>query len=49
MGKRKKNQFLVGFAAETNDILANASKKLNKKNLDMIVANNSEGNESGWK
>lgn len=42
MGKKKKNQFLVGFAAETNDILANASKKLNKKNLDMIVANNAK-------
>lgn len=42
MGKKKKNQFLVGFAAETNDILANASNKLNKKNLDMIIANNAK-------
>ena len=40
MGKKKKNQFLVGFAAETNDIKENALKKLEKKNLDIIVANN---------
>lgn len=39
-GKKKKNQFLVGFAAETNDIKENALKKLEKKNLDIIVANN---------
>ena len=36
---RKKGQFLVGFAAETEDLLANARKKLAAKNLDMIVAN----------
>ena len=40
MGKKKKNQFLVGFAPETNDIKENALKKLEKKNLDIIVANN---------
>ena len=40
VGKRKKtNQILVGFAAETNDVLKNAGAKLKKKNLDMIVAN----------
>ncbi len=32
-------QTLVGFAAETNDVLQNAEGKLAKKNLDMIVAN----------
>lgn len=32
-------QVLVGFAAETNDVLINAQGKLQKKNLDMIVAN----------
>ena len=42
MGKKKKNQFLVGFAAETNDIKENALKKLEKKNLDIIVANNAD-------
>ena len=40
MGKKKDNQLLVGFAAETNDIKENALKKLEKKNLDIIVANN---------
>lgn len=39
MGQVKEKQFLVGFAAETNDIKENALKKLRKKNLDMIVAN----------
>ncbi len=32
-------RFLVGFAAETDDVLVNAVKKLKSKNLDMIVAN----------
>ena len=40
MGKKKENQLLVGFAAETNNIIENALKKLEKKNLDTIVANN---------
>jgi len=39
LGRRKKNQILVGFAAETNDIEKYARKKLEKKNADMIVAN----------
>ncbi|OQY10837.1 MAG: bifunctional 4'-phosphopantothenoylcysteine decarboxylase/phosphopantothenoylcysteine synthetase [Fusobacteriia bacterium 4572_132] len=42
LGKIKKNQKLVGFAAESNDVLENALKKLVKKNLDLIVANNTE-------
>lgn len=40
MSRKKEKQFLVGFAAETNDIKENALKKLEKKNLDIIVANN---------
>jgi phosphopantothenoylcysteine decarboxylase/phosphopantothenate--cysteine ligase len=32
-------QTLVGFAAETDDVLANAQSKLKRKNLDLIVAN----------
>ena len=40
MGKKKENQLLVGFAAETNNIIENALKKLEKKNLDLIIANN---------
>lgn len=40
VGRMKKTgQTLVGFAAETNDVLENAQGKLKKKNLDMIVAN----------
>ena len=40
IGKKKDKQLLIGFAAETNDIKENALKKLEKKNLDFIVANN---------
>jgi phosphopantothenoylcysteine decarboxylase/phosphopantothenate--cysteine ligase len=41
LGRRKrKGQTLVGFALETDDVLANAQKKLESKNLDWIVANN---------
>lgn len=39
MGKRKKNQKLVGFAAETQNLKEYAQKKFVDKNLDMIVAN----------
>ena len=40
LGRRKhEGQVLVAFAAETNDVLENARKKLIKKNADMIVAN----------
>jgi phosphopantothenoylcysteine decarboxylase / phosphopantothenate---cysteine ligase len=37
---RKNGKMLVGFAAETKELVANATKKLKDKNLDMIVANN---------
>ena len=39
MGKIKKDKILVGFAAETNDIIENAKGKIQKKNFDFIVAN----------
>jgi phosphopantothenoylcysteine decarboxylase / phosphopantothenate---cysteine ligase len=40
LGARKHpGQILVGFAAETSDLLANAEAKLRSKNLDLIVAN----------
>ena len=39
LGERKEKQFLVGFAAETQNLVANAKEKICKKNLDMIVAN----------
>jgi phosphopantothenoylcysteine decarboxylase/phosphopantothenate--cysteine ligase len=41
LGARKKaNQILVGFAAETKNVLAYGKKKLREKNLDWIVINN---------
>lgn len=40
LGKKKKGQVIVGFAAETNDIEQHAKGKLSRKNADMIVANN---------
>ncbi|WP_243386795.1 bifunctional phosphopantothenoylcysteine decarboxylase/phosphopantothenate--cysteine ligase CoaBC [Bacillus kexueae] len=39
LGKRKNHQILVGFAAETNNVTEYAKSKLERKNLDMIVAN----------
>ena len=39
IGKIKKDKILVGFAAETNDLIENAKGKVKKKNLDFIVAN----------
>jgi phosphopantothenoylcysteine decarboxylase/phosphopantothenate--cysteine ligase len=39
LGKAKTRQVLVGFAAETRDLVENAQKKVREKNLDMIVAN----------
>ncbi len=39
IGKDKGSKILVGFAAEVEDLIANASLKLKEKNLDMIVAN----------
>lgn len=35
----KEHRFFVGFAAETNDVLASAAEKLHRKGLDLIVAN----------
>jgi phosphopantothenoylcysteine decarboxylase/phosphopantothenate--cysteine ligase len=39
LGKRKEHQVLVGFAAETGDVLAEGRRKLSEKNLDLLVAN----------
>ena len=44
----KDGKFLVGFAAETEELTANAKKKLNAKNLDMIVANDVTREGSGF-
>ncbi len=46
MGGKKKHQFLVGFALETEKLEENARKKLKDKNLDMVVANGPAGLDS---
>jgi phosphopantothenoylcysteine decarboxylase/phosphopantothenate--cysteine ligase len=38
-GQKKGTRLLIGFAAETHDLLQNAQQKLAEKNLDLIVAN----------
>ncbi len=48
LGQRKKHQVLVGFAAETNDLETYARKKLEKKNLDFIVANDVSAKDAGF-
>ncbi|EPY2308844.1 MULTISPECIES: bifunctional phosphopantothenoylcysteine decarboxylase/phosphopantothenate--cysteine ligase CoaBC [Clostridium] len=48
LGLIKENQILVGFAAESKDLLDNAKSKLEKKNLDFIVANNILSKETGF-
>lgn len=49
LGKRKKSgQLLVGFAAETENLLSNAAEKLRKKNLDWIVANDVSKPDRGF-
>jgi phosphopantothenoylcysteine decarboxylase / phosphopantothenate---cysteine ligase len=48
LGKRKRHQVLVGFAAETDHVEEYAMKKLDKKNADMIVANNVVEEGSGF-
>lgn len=48
LGKIKDNKILVGFAAETNDLLKNAKNKIQKKNLDFIVANDLTQDGAGF-
>ena len=48
LGTMKDGKILVGFAAETEDLTANAGVKLREKNLDMIVANNVAEPQSGF-
>ncbi len=47
LGKNK-DYYLVGFAAETRDLEKYATEKLARKNLNMIVANDVSGNETGF-
>jgi len=48
LGKRKQNQLLVGFAAESENLVENATEKLQRKNLDLIVANDISQTGSGF-
>ncbi len=48
LGAKKNGKVLVGFAAETEDLVANAGKKLRAKNLDLIVANDVTKEGSGF-
>ena len=48
LGERKKNQFLVGFALETENEIENAIGKLKKKNLDAIVLNSLNDDGAGF-
>ena len=49
IGKNKSNRILVGFAMETQNLLANAREKLKKKNMDLIVANNLQEEGAGFR
>jgi len=49
LGQQKTNQFLVGFALETNNELENAKAKLKRKNLDLIVLNSLQDKGAGFK
>lgn len=48
IGSLKKEQILVGFAAESNDLIENAKSKLERKNLDYIVANDITCSDTGF-
>ncbi|OLN22835.1 bifunctional 4'-phosphopantothenoylcysteine decarboxylase/phosphopantothenoylcysteine synthetase [Domibacillus antri] len=48
LGERKEQQFLIGFAAETNNLEMYAKRKLESKNADMIVANNVKQTGAGF-
>lgn len=48
LGERKTHQVLVGFAAETTDVLTYAKRKIQQKNLDFIVANDVSQEGAGF-
>ena len=48
IGSLKGDRVLVGFAAETEDLIANAGKKLKEKHLNLIVANDISRSDSGF-
>lgn len=48
LGEKKKNQVLIGFAAESSNLIENAKGKLKRKNLDYIIANDITSKETGF-
>ncbi|EOD01311.1 bifunctional phosphopantothenoylcysteine decarboxylase/phosphopantothenate--cysteine ligase CoaBC [Caldisalinibacter kiritimatiensis] len=48
-GNNKKDQIVVGFAAETDNVLENGRKKMKNKNLDFIVVNDVSNKDAGFK
>ena len=48
LGEIKKNQFLIGFALETENEIDNAKSKIQKKNLDLIVLNSLQDEGAGF-
>lgn len=48
LGEIKKNQFLIGFALETENEIENAKAKIQKKNLDLIVLNSLQDDGAGF-
>ena len=48
LGAKKKNQFLIGFALETENEIENAKLKIQKKNLDLIVLNSLQDQGAGF-
>ena len=48
LGKQKTNQIIVGFAAESSNVIENAKAKLKRKNIDYIVANDITSNDTGF-
>lgn len=48
LSQKRVNQVMIGFAAESSDLIENAGKKLAKKNLDMIIANDISQRDAGF-
>ncbi len=48
LGQKKQKKILVGFAAESENLLENAKQKLKEKNLDLIVVNDVSGKKIGF-
>ena len=48
LSQKRVNQVMIGFAAESSDLIENAGKKLAKKNLDMIIANDISQKDAGF-